>query len=119
MLPTDRIPTHPGEMLREEFLRPMGVSQVRFAEHLGISLQRVNEIVNGKRGVTPETALRFAAALRTTPEFWINLQASHDLAMVRGRAEEMPMALKAAGVTRRSVAFAAASRGAAVARKKK
>lgn len=118
MLPTDRIPTHPGEMLLEEFLRPMGVSQVRFAAHLRIPLQRVNEIVNGKRGVTPETALLFAAALRTTPEFWINLQTSHDLATARDRVEEMPKALSAVGGVRRFY-FAAARRGAAIAHKKK
>ncbi len=119
MLPTDRIPTHPGEMLMEEFLLPMGVSQVRFAGHLGIPLQRVNEIVNGKRGVTPETALLFAAALRTSPEFWINLQASHELAMARSRARKMPRALEMVGVARELVAFAATRRVSAVVRKKK
>ena len=56
MLPKRRLPTHPGEILLEEFLRPLAITQVRFARHLGISLQRVNEIVRGKRGVTPETA---------------------------------------------------------------
>lgn len=81
MLPKNRIPSHPGLILREEFLAPLGVTQVDFAAHIGVSLQRVNEIVRGKRGVSAESAWLFAAALGTTPEFWINLQAQHDLAV--------------------------------------
>jgi addiction module HigA family antidote len=83
VIPKHRIPTHPGEILLEEFLRPLGISQVRLARHLGIPLQRVNEIVRGKRGVTPETAWLLAQALGTTPEFWVNLQSAHDLAASR------------------------------------
>jgi|GEM_PF-259793 len=75
MLPKNRILTHPGEALREEFLSPLGVTQVALAEHIGVSVQRVNEIVRGKRGVTPETAWLLAGAFGTTPEFWINMQA--------------------------------------------
>ncbi|MEQ1892814.1 MAG: HigA family addiction module antitoxin [Planctomycetota bacterium] len=71
--PKKRIPSHPGEILREEFLRRLAVTQVEFAAHIGVPLQRVNEIVRGKRGVSPETAWFFAGALGTTPEFWINL----------------------------------------------
>ena len=67
MIPENRIPTHPGEILLEEFLRPLELTQVAFAAHLGLPLQRVNEIVRGKRGVTPETAWLFAQALNTTP----------------------------------------------------
>lgn len=117
MLPPNRIPTHPGEMLLEEFLIPLGVSQVRFAAHLGIPTQRVNEIVNGKRGVTPETALLFAAALGTSPEFWINLQGSHDLAVARSHARGMPGAL--VRVARDLVALAASGRPTPPAHKKK
>ena len=73
MLPKNRIPTHPGEILLEDFLKPLGVSQVALAEHLDIPVQRINELVRGKRGVTPETAWLLAGALGTTPEFWINL----------------------------------------------
>ena len=80
MLPENRIPTHPGEILLEEFLIPLELSQVAFARHIGVPLQRVNEIVLGKRGVSPETAWLFSQALGTTPEFWINLQMAHDLA---------------------------------------
>jgi len=83
MIPENRIPTHPGEILLEEFLNPIGISQVAFAEHIGVPVQRVNEIVRGKRGVTPETAWLFAEAFGTSPEFWLNLQANHDLALFR------------------------------------
>lgn len=80
MLPKKRIPTHPGEILLEEFLRPLGITQVRFAAQLGIPQQRVNEIVRGKPAVTAETAWLFAAALGTTPQFWMSLQIQYDLA---------------------------------------
>jgi addiction module HigA family antidote len=83
MLPTDRIPSHPGEILLEEFLRPLGTSQVQFSRELGIPLQRVNEIIRGKRGITAETALLLGARLGTTPEFWLNLQAAHELGRAR------------------------------------
>jgi antitoxin HigA-1 len=83
MLPANRIPSHPGEILREEFLKPLGLSQVALADHLDIPVQRINEIVRGKRGVTPDTAWKLAQAFETSAEFWINLQANHDLAKNR------------------------------------
>ena len=83
MLPENRIPTHPGEVLSEEFLKPLGVTQVALAEHLGVPVQRINELVRGKRGVTPQTAWLLAGAFGTTPDFWINLQTAHDLAVTR------------------------------------
>jgi antitoxin HigA-1 len=95
MLPKKRIPIHPGEILVEEFLKPLGVSQVALAKHLGVPVQRINELVRGKRGVTPETAWLLAGALGTTPEFWINLQANHDLA--RNRPKKKVRQLAAAG----------------------
>lgn len=95
MLPENRIPTHPGEILPEEFLNPYAVSQVSLAEHIGVPVQRVNEIVRGKRGITPETAWLLAQTFGTTPEFWINLQAAYDLA--RSRPERKIRRLKAAG----------------------
>ena len=79
MLPENRIPTHPGEILREEFLNHLGLSQVAFAGHIGVPVQRVNEIVRGKRGITPESAWLFAEAFGTSPEFWLNLQSNYDL----------------------------------------
>lgn len=95
MLPKNRVPTHPGEVLLEEFLKPLGVSQVALAEHLHIPVQRINELVRGKRGVTPETAWLLAGALGTTPEFWINLQTNHDL--VRNRPKTKVRQLAGAG----------------------
>ncbi len=83
MLPTNRIPTHPGVILLEEFLAPLGITQVELAERIHVSTQRVNEIVNQKRGVTPETALLLSRAFGTSPEFWTNLQSAHDLALCR------------------------------------
>lgn len=80
MLPENRIPTDPGEVLLEEFLKPLEITQVAFARHIEVPLQRVNEIIRGKRGVTPNTAWLFAQALGTTPELWLNLQRNHDLA---------------------------------------
>jgi len=83
MIPKRRIPTSPGEILMEEFLRPLGITQTAFARHIGVPVRRVNEIVRGKRAVSPETAQLCAAALGTSPEFWMNAQASHDLATHR------------------------------------
>ena len=79
MLPENRIPTHPGEILRNQFLGPLGLTQVALAEHLGVPVQRINELVRGKRGVSSETAWLLAQAFDTTPEFWLNLQTNHDL----------------------------------------
>ena len=79
MLPKNRPPTHPGEMLLEEFLKPLGMSQVELAERICVSYPRINEIVNGKRGVTPDTALRLSKLFGTTPEFWLNGQRNWDL----------------------------------------
>ncbi len=95
MIPENRIPTHPGVILGQEFLAPLGISQVAFAAHLGVPVQRINELINGKRGITPETAWLLAAALNTTPEFWINLQAAYDLA--RSRPAEPVERLAAVG----------------------
>jgi addiction module HigA family antidote len=80
MLPEKRIPTHPGEILQEEFLVPLGITQVAFGRHIGVRMQHINEIVRGKRGITPETAWLFAQSFGTTPEFWLNLQSAYDLA---------------------------------------
>ena len=74
-----RAPTHPGEILLEEFLKPLGLSQAKAARSMEISLNRLNELVRGKRGVTAETALRLALLLETSPEFWLNLQMTYDL----------------------------------------
>jgi len=109
MLPSERIPTHPGKILLEEFLRPLGTSQVDLSRQLGIPLQRVNEIVRGKRGVTAETALLLAARLGTSPEFWLNLQAAHDLGRARaGVSAQRLRSLERAGGRRRLAGTSAA-----------
>lgn len=79
MLPKYRKPTHPGEILFEEFLKPMGISQTKLAAHLGWSHAKINEIINGKRGITAETALAFADVFGSSAQFWINLQTNYDL----------------------------------------
>ena len=78
-IPTDREPTHPGEMLLEEFLIPMQITQRELANAIRVPYQRVNELVNGKRGVTPSTALRLARFFGVSADFWLNLQVRWDL----------------------------------------
>lgn len=85
-LPSRRPPTHPGEMLLEEFLKPLGISQSAFAIRLGVSFPRLNEIIHGKRAVTPDTALRLARVLGVSADFWLGLQQDWDLwHAMRGR----------------------------------
>lgn len=79
MIPKHRPPTPPGEILLGEFLAPLGMTQVALAQKMGVPIQRVNTLVNGKRGVTAATALLLAEVFDTTPEFWMSLQAAHDL----------------------------------------
>ena len=86
-IPTHREPTHPGEMLLEEFLKPLAMTQRELADRILVPYQRVNELVNGKRGVTPATALRLAKVFGNTPGFWLNLQSRWDLYHAR-RAEQ-------------------------------
>lgn len=76
-------PVHPGEVLLEEFLKPLGISQNRLALSMRVPSRRINEIVLGKRGISADTALRLSRCLNTTPEFWMNLQNRYDLDMAR------------------------------------
>ena len=78
-LPKSRAPTHPGEMLLEEFLKPMRITQSDFAARLGVSFPRLNENVKGRRGVTPDTALRLGKVLGMSAQFWLGLQLDWDL----------------------------------------
>jgi addiction module HigA family antidote len=78
-IPTHRTPTHPGEMLSEEFLKPMGLTQRQLSDAIHVPYQRINEIVNGRRGVTPSTALRLSKFFGVSPDFWLNLQLRWDL----------------------------------------
>jgi addiction module HigA family antidote len=79
MIPKKRRPSHPGEVLLLEFLRPMSVSQVDLSKRMGVPVQRVNTLVNAKRDVTAETAILLSRTLGTTSEFWMNLQVAYDL----------------------------------------
>ena len=78
-LPTEVPPVHPGEMLLEEFLKPLGISQSAFAVRLGVSFPRLNEIIHAKRAVTPDTALRLAQVTGMSADFWLGLQPDWDL----------------------------------------
>ena len=75
----EREPIHPGEILEEEFMKPLGLSQSKLARELGVSVRAVNEIVNKKRGITPEMAIRLSERFGTTAEFWLGLQMDYDL----------------------------------------
>lgn len=79
MLPKKRVPTHPGEMLQKEFLEPLSTTQKAFAIHLGWTYARLNEIVNGRRGISADSALALADAFQMEPEFWLNLQRDWNL----------------------------------------
>ncbi len=78
-IPTHRAPPHPGELLREEFLEPLEMSQTDLAKAIGVPFQRVNDLVNSRRGITPDTALRFAKLFQTSPDLWLNMQRACDL----------------------------------------
>ena len=83
MQPKNRTATHPGQILLHEFLNPLGQNKKGLAEHLGVPIQRINELVRGKRSITPDTAWLLAQAFETSPEFWMNLQSNHDLSKSR------------------------------------
>jgi antitoxin HigA-1 len=83
MLPRHRVSTHPGQVLLKEFLEPLGSTQVKLAKALNIPQNRINELIRGKRGMTPETALLLAEYFKNSAEFWMNLQTAHDLTRVR------------------------------------
>lgn len=76
-------PIHPGVILEEEFLKPMGISQSRLARDIGVPQRRINEIARGKRAITPDTALRLSVYFGTTAEFWMNLQITFDLRILK------------------------------------
>jgi addiction module HigA family antidote len=90
MLPNFRTATHPGTILEEEFLRPLSLTQAQLARSLQIPLNRVNEMVRGKRGITPQSALLLGDYFGNSPEFWMNLQAAHDLTRVRQQMRKGP-----------------------------
>ena len=83
MIPKNRIPVHPGEILLEEFIIPKKISQVELARKLKVPIQRINTLINGKRDMTPETAILLSRFFKTSPEFWMNLQTQRDLAIAQ------------------------------------
>ena len=87
MIPKHRKPTHPGEILIVEFLRPSGMHQVDLARKMGVSVQRINTLINGKRDMTPETAILLSRVFKTSSEFWMNLQVACDLFEARQALE--------------------------------
>jgi addiction module HigA family antidote len=80
-------PTHPGEILLEEFLKPMGISQYRLANDIGVHPRRINEIVHGNRAISADTALRLSRFFGLSERFWLNLQARYDLEIEKDRLE--------------------------------
>ena len=90
MLPLHRVSTHPGQILLKEFLEPLGLTQVKLASAINIPQNRVNELIRGKRGMTPETALLLSEYFQNSAEFWMNLQTAYDLTRVRAELRKRP-----------------------------
>ena len=88
-----RAPTTPGEILREEYLVPLEMTQKQLADHIGQDVKVINRIVNGRTAVTAEVALKLGAAFRTTPEFWLNAQKAVDLHLARAKLSKLPRPL--------------------------
>ena len=89
MFTKELLPTHPGEILLEEFLKPLEISQYKLAKEIGVPETRINKIVKGERSITPDTALRLALYFGTTAEFWINLQSHYDLKITRKKSDKV------------------------------
>ncbi len=102
-IPKNRPPTHPGEMLLEEFMKPLGLRQTELAEWIGVSYPRLNEIIHGKRSVTPDTALRLEQVFGADAQFWLNLQLAWDLY----HARRSPAARKIEAIRRHPALIAA------------
>jgi addiction module HigA family antidote len=81
-------PIHPGEILLEEFLKPMGISQYRLAKEISVPARRINEIVHGKRAITPDTALRLSRYFGMSERFWMNLQARYDIEVAKDNLQD-------------------------------
>ena len=93
MIPIRRKPTSPGEILREEFLVPLQITQKQLADHVGCDLKVVNRIVNGKAQVTPKMAVKFGAAFNTSPDFWLNAQNAVDIYQASRQVKRLPKSL--------------------------
>jgi antitoxin HigA-1 len=88
MIPKNRRPSHPGEILLELYLKPMGMSQLELARRMGVPIQRVNTLINGKRDMSPETAILLSKVLKTTSQYWMNLQMNCDLYDAQKRLDQ-------------------------------
>jgi addiction module HigA family antidote len=88
MIPKNRRPSHPGEILLELYLKPMGMSQLELARRMGVPIQRVNTLINRKRDMSPETAILLSKVLKTTSQFWMNLQMNCDLYDAQKRLDQ-------------------------------
>jgi addiction module HigA family antidote len=93
-IPTNRAPTHPGQILLNDFLNPLGLTQRALADAIHVPFQRVNDIVNGRRGVSPETALRLAKYFSTSPDFWMNLQLRRDMYFAQNKEADILSEIK-------------------------
>ncbi|WP_328983531.1 HigA family addiction module antitoxin [Thiorhodovibrio winogradskyi] len=91
MVPRHRLATHPGVILLKEFLEPLGLSQQALATHIGMHVQSINEMIRGDRSVSPETAWLLSQAFNTSPEFWLNLQTTHDLSRYQPQNHVQPL----------------------------
>lgn len=100
-VPKNRQPTHPGEILREDFLSPMNLTQKELADAIHVPFQRINEIVSGKRGLTPSTALRLSKYFGTSADFWLNLQMRCDLKSAEAKEKAVLQKIR----TRRELTF--------------
>jgi addiction module HigA family antidote len=92
-------PIHPGEILLEEFLKPMEVSQYQLAKTIGVPARRINEIVHGKRAITPDTGLRLSRAFGLSPSFWVMMQSRHDLQVATDQLEDVLTSIEPLEVT--------------------
>jgi addiction module HigA family antidote len=97
MMKIHREPTTPGEILSEEFLKPLGMTQKEFADHIGCDVKVVNRLVNGRTSITAEMAIRLGAALRMSPEFWLNAQQAVDIYRASKKMKKVPRPLPLAG----------------------
>jgi antitoxin HigA-1 len=97
MIKINREPTAPGEILKEEFLVPLGITQKQLADHLGCDVKVINRIVNGRTSITVEMAIKLAAAFNTTPDFWLNAQKAVDLYHATRHLRKLPKSLVSAG----------------------
>ena len=96
-MPVRRMPTTPGEILSEEFLKPLGMTQKQLADHIGCDVKVINRIINGRTTVTAEMAIKLAAAFRTTPEFWLNAQQAVNLYEASRKIKKKPTSILKTG----------------------